>query len=142
MRKINYILTVTIISILATACGGGSEEVNQDLTQKRASLEAKKAELAVLRADIKMLEAEVALADPNPKANEILIAAMVPGKKEFVHSLQLRGAVESKKNVTLSSETMGIIRSVRVTEGQKVAKGDLLVSMDASILIAIAFHTK
>ncbi|SNT30228.1 RND family efflux transporter, MFP subunit [Ekhidna lutea] len=131
MRKIN-ILIITIFSTLMVACGGSED--NSSLAQKKAKLDSLKTQFSTLRTDIKTLEDEIARIDPEARANEILVATTVPGKKDFVHTLQLRANVESKKNVMLSAETMGVVRNVYVTEGQKVSKGDLLVSMDADIL--------
>ncbi|MEQ9231564.1 MAG: efflux RND transporter periplasmic adaptor subunit, partial [Cyclobacteriaceae bacterium] len=133
MKRIYQLTTLTVLIVVLAACGS-TEEATTDLASKQAKLDSLKADFAALNAQIKSLESEIAELDPDAKRNQILVTTLIPGKKEFRHNLQLRGSVESKKNVMLSAETMGVVQSVNVTEGQKVAKGALLLTLDASVL--------
>lgn len=128
MRKINQTLTiVAIISLLAAACG--QEE------DKMAQLKSLKDQRKELEAEIKTLEAELK-ADGLLKVdvNEISVNAIKIAPVSFNHEVEVRGAVESRKDVVLSAETMGRIISVNVSEGQSVSKGQLLIQLDADII--------
>ena len=55
-------------------------------------------------------------------------------QKTFIHEIRVQGNVETDQDVTLSSEMGGLITSIKVKEGQKVAKGQVIATVDASIL--------
>lgn len=136
MRKINHILTLTILSILAVACGGGSEETTSvnvlidggDV----AAIRAKKSELV---AQYKSLEDEIAQLDAaiaanTENANLPLVTVFQAKTEEFTHYVELQGDVTTKQNVLIYPETAGTLVQVHVNEGQRVTKGQLLGTID------------
>lgn len=134
MRKIYQLLTLPILAALVAACGGEAKEENMNLAAKKSKLDSLKGVFAELKAQIDVLEDEVAELDPDLKSNDILVEAVVPGKKEFVHLVSFRGSVMSRKDVTISAEAMGVAQAVNVREGDRVQQGQLLVKLDAAIL--------
>lgn len=141
----NFLQTTFILSVLVfvAACSSKSvESPNADLTKeeqktlekKKSKLTKLKSEMAELKSEINALEAEIAEIDPESDANEILVTTLQLNRKPFRHYLELRGSVESRKNVMLSAETMGRVEKVYVTEGQKVSKGQVLVLLDDDII--------
>ncbi len=54
----------------------------------------------------------------------------------FKHYIEVYGTVESDLNATLTAEMGGTIVIILVKEGQQVSKGQLLVQLDASILLS------
>ncbi len=54
--------------------------------------------------------------------------------RKYEHFIEVQGRVDGDKNVVISPVMGGIINQIHVVEGQQVNKGDLLVSLDASIL--------
>jgi len=141
----NFLQTTFILSVLVFVAACSSKSVdrpNADLTrEEQKTLEKKKSkltklknEMAELKSEIDALEAEIAEIDPETDANEILVTTLPLNKKPFRHYLELRGSVESRKNVMLSAETMGRVEKVYVTEGQKVSKGQVLVLLDDAII--------
>lgn len=128
--KLPSILLV-LLTVVAVSCGGNTN----DTEAKKAQLVELKKQVADLNTQIRTLEKEIAEADPSSvRGNETLVATMVPGRQNFERFMQLRGSVQSRKNVTLSAETMGAIQSLPATEGKKVNAGELLVALDGSIL--------
>ncbi len=106
-----------------------------DLETKKAELAEAKKSLAELKTQISTLESELAELDTTQKAeNVVLISSQKVEKIPFAHQVTFRGAVASKKNVTISAETMGRIESIRVREGQSVTKGQILIALDADII--------
>lgn len=129
--KNNIILSLLALTVVAASCGG------DDLSKKKQALSEKKKELQELKAEIKELEEAIAAADPafGKEVREALLVTTVPVKQEtFEHFVEVRGDVQSEKNVTISAETMGNVEQVPVTEGQQVNKGQLLVKVNADVL--------
>jgi RND family efflux transporter MFP subunit len=120
--------------VLAAAC---SKPAESSLDEKKAELEQARKEAAKLNAKIATLEKEISAKDPefakqNSKA--ILVSTFVAEKRPFEHKAELRGIVESRKNVLITAQTGGEIKRVHVREGQRVSKGQTLVSLDAEII--------
>jgi len=53
---------------------------------------------------------------------------------EFEHKIRVQGNVETDEDVLLTAEMGGLITSVKVKEGQKVSKGTIIATVDASVL--------
>ncbi|MEQ8903823.1 efflux RND transporter periplasmic adaptor subunit [Ekhidna sp.] len=134
MRKIKYIITLTILSAIAVACGSASGE--QGLPAKKNKLKELQSQAIELNAEIAKLEEEIKAEDPNfkEKNSSVLVSVETLSKKTFTHTVEIRGAVASKKNVLLSAEAMGKIEGIHVREGQKVSKGQTLVTLDSDVV--------
>ncbi|GAB5416537.1 MAG: efflux RND transporter periplasmic adaptor subunit [Crocinitomicaceae bacterium] len=52
----------------------------------------------------------------------------------FEHRIRVQGNVETDQDVLLTAEMGGLITSVKVKEGQKVSKGTVIATVDASVL--------
>lgn len=126
--KSNHLLTLIVIPALLMV-GCGKEE------DKLAQLKAFKEQKKELETQIKDLEAALrAEGLLKTEINEISITALKATPTAFSHEVEVRGGVESRKDVMLSAESMGRIVAIHVTEGQFVSKGKLLVQLDADII--------
>ena len=104
-------------------------------SQKRTQYESLKKKRIELDAQIKALKEEL-IASGEIKINDnskVLVDARPIKPRPFLHRVELRGAVASKKNVIVTSRTVGEVQSIQVKEGQSVAKGQLLVRLDDEI---------
>lgn len=63
-------------------------------------------------------------------------------RKTFEHKIQVQGNVETDQDVVFNAEMGGTITRVHVQEGQMVSAGQVLVSLDASILSSNANEIK
>ena len=54
--------------------------------------------------------------------------------KPFTHQIRVQGNIETDQNIILNAEMGGIITSIKVKEGQKISKGALVATVDASVL--------
>jgi RND family efflux transporter MFP subunit len=54
--------------------------------------------------------------------------------KTFVHEIKVQGNVETDQDIMLNAEMGGLITTINVKEGQKVNKGTVIATIDASIL--------
>ncbi|MBX2957288.1 MAG: efflux RND transporter periplasmic adaptor subunit [Cyclobacteriaceae bacterium] len=132
--KYNYLIIA--ITALAVACNAPADK-NADLETKKKQLEQAQVELAGLKDKIAALEKEIGEADPTfaQQINKaILVTTFVAEKKPFEHKVEVRGSVESRKNILISAQTGGEIQKVHVREGQNVSKGQVLVSLNADII--------
>jgi len=97
-------------------------------------LESLKSQLTELNTKIKTLEEELAAADPEFAAanrKSLLITTLPARKGTFTHYLEVTGSVLSKKNVTISSETVGRILEIPAIEGMRVTRGQVLARVDS-----------
>ncbi|NJN41398.1 MAG: efflux RND transporter periplasmic adaptor subunit [Flammeovirgaceae bacterium] len=127
-------LLALITGILGISCS--STEVS-DVDVKKSELENARAQMDELRVTISTLEKEIKALDPTFMVNNnaILVSVLNLNKKEFEHKVEVRGSVESRKNILISAQIGGKIVEVHVREGDKVKSGDLLVSLDADIIL-------
>lgn len=129
MKKIHYLGLVVIALIGITACeqGNTSDKMSQyeTLKEQRKELDIK---IKGLRDEL-IASGEIKISDNS----KVLVAARPLQTSSFFHKVELRGAVSSKKNVTLTSQTAGKIERISVKEGQSVKKGQLLVKLDDEI---------
>lgn len=131
MKKIIY-LSLIALSVLTLSC-----QQDDQLAERKEELAEKKSQLQELRSEISELEKEIAAQDPEfARANRraALVTVTPVTQKDFEHFVEVRGEVKSNKNVTISAETMGLINSIPVEEGQQVKKGAVLLTINASVL--------
>jgi RND family efflux transporter MFP subunit len=107
------------------------------------SLDAKKKALAQLRSEaseiqnkIKKLEEEIAVLDTSASGQEKVKQVMITDltKSEFRHFVAVQGMLEAEENLMVSSKMPGMIREVKVNEGDVVSKGQVLALLDDEVL--------
>lgn len=127
-------LYVLLILFVLAACG--NPEADSGLEAKKKELESARNEMISLKEKIGTLEKEIVAMDPTfaRNNNAVLISTWTMEAKPFAHFVDVRGAVESRKNVSLSAMTGGKVDQVYVREGQSVTAGQVLVSLEADIL--------
>lgn len=116
-------------TLILTACGQ-----NSTLDQKKAELETMRAQQKELGQQINDLETEIREEDPSfEQVTDLttLVSVLEVPTQEFHHKIEVRGSVESRKNIIVGAEIPGRINEIRVREGQRVTKGQLLMVLDA-----------
>ncbi len=128
----NSITTLIITAfglLLLTGCG------EEDLAAKKKALQEVKAKQVELKAKIAKLETEIAALDTSTTTIKTTsIEVMELGKTDFNHYVEIHGVVEASKNILAQPEASGRITSIKVREGQRVSRGDVIATIDASIL--------
>ena len=123
MKKQLIYSSLLMVSLL-TACGG--EE------QKLDKLKAKKSEL---RAELAKVQDQITALEAGLKEGFVPLVTLADVEnKTFVHKIIVQGNVETDEDVLLNAEMGGTITQVHVKEGQRVSAGQVLVTLDASIL--------
>jgi len=80
-----------------------------------------------------------------PEPAPVAVTTAFVEARELPDTVQAVGTVEASREAVLSSKIMGTITALRVDEGQRVAKGDVLIVLDAADIKAKqegAMHAK
>ena len=131
MKNIIYLLTITI---LLSACGGGSDEsvngviAKGDLEAIRAKKNEISAQQQLIETQIQSLDSAIAVLGNEEKFP--LVNTITTKTEVFNHYLELQGDVSTKQNVLIYPEMAGTLQKVYVKEGDRVSKGQLLASID------------
>nr|WP_299171482.1 efflux RND transporter periplasmic adaptor subunit [uncultured Allomuricauda sp.] len=131
MKRIIYIVLTTVV---LSSCGGrnnGSVEgviAGNDLEAIRAKRTEISEQQKALEKNLHMLDSAITSLDDNAKLP--LVTTIEAKAQKFNHYLELQGDVMTKQNVLVYPEMGGTLYRVYVKEGQKVAKGQVLASID------------
>ena len=126
-------ILLVLFSLLILSCGNEPDSVESliekgDVTQlreKKAELNKQQAELSK---KIDLLDAEIKKLDPNK--NFALVTTQKIKDTIFKHYAEVQGDVATDENIVVYPESAGILKDVRVDEGQKVSKGQILAIVD------------
>lgn len=128
-----YIL-ILFVAIVLASCGGAAKPGN-NLDEKKAKLVELEGKMKDIGAEIKTLREEVMKLDTNAAVftgRYVTAAGIQP--QAFVHKIEIQGTADSDENVIVTTDFGGTVEKVHVTEGQKVAKGQVLLSLDDDIV--------
>ncbi|OKL41030.1 efflux RND transporter periplasmic adaptor subunit [Pontibacter flavimaris] len=123
------IATASFILILGLAsCGSESD--------KQAQLEDLKTQQAQLQEQIEALEAELKTEGKTVAVQQKTVPVSVStlARDTFRHYLEVQGRVDFTQNVLVSAKVPGVLTSVRVERGDRVAKGQTMATIDAQVL--------
>lgn len=131
MKKAIYIALTA--ATLASCGSSGKNSVESVIeTNNLEAIRAKHTEISqqhkALEMELKTLDSAIAQLDDNAKLPLVTTIDVKPEK--FDHYLELQGDVTTKQNVLIYPEMAGTLYRVYVKEGQKVAKGQVLASID------------
>ncbi len=131
--KSRSIAAIFLATLFAVACGS----TDNTLEGKKQALTEAKAQLKDLQKTIRDLETEIVKEDPEFGKSSIkatLVTSVPAERTAFHHRIEVRGNVQSRTNVNISSEMMGQLVSVNVVEGQRVRRGDVIAELDSESL--------
>ena len=129
MLKMKNISTLVIAGLFLAGCS------QSDIEKKKVELAEAKEELATIKAKIATIEEEISDLDTTEKIDEgaaVKIAAIA--KSTFEHSINVHGVVEASKNIMVNPEVAGKITSIKVSDGQKISRGQVIAIIDNSII--------
>ena len=107
---------------------------NSNLENKKKKLDKLKNSLVETYSEIERLEKEIILLDSTfIKKNYELVSVSKLEKKSFINEIELRGNIESRKNVIVVPEVIGKYVNINVLEGQYVDKGTQLAKINSDI---------
>lgn len=118
------------LALAFTAC---APETDND--KKLAEYETAKSELEAQKAKVHELKMELQEAGLIQESDNLsLVTTFVLKQEVFEHTIDVRGSVQSRGNITLSPESPGQVTEVKVKEGDNVKKGQVLAIQDSEVL--------
>ena len=125
MKKLLFL----ILALIVISCGSTDRS-----EQLREQIKSKKDQVMTINNEIRSLEEELAgLDEEDPDKYKILVVAEEISYQPFQHYFIAHGSVESISEAFISPEINGQIKEIKVREGQRVQKGQLLVVLNTSI---------
>lgn len=133
MKALRISTIFIIAAIVVVSCGQNADT----LDAKKARIDEAMAEIKSLENEIATLKDEVKAEDPDygkVQENAELVTTLTAQQTSFSHKIEVRGNVQSRTNVYVSAETMGLITAVNVVEGQSIRKGQVLATIDSEMI--------
>jgi len=127
MRPTNFIFSATLAVALASC--GGAKDPNAELAKL-------KADQAATQAKIADLEAKTGAGKAAEASGAVPVSVLKVATQNFAGYLDVQGRVDFDQNATVGARSAGTLTSVRVQRGDRVRKGQVLATVDASILDA------
>lgn len=121
--------TFLILILILSSCSSDT------LKSKKKKLDNLKNSLVETYSQIDQLEKEISQLDSSYNSkNYELVSTSSLDRGSFTSKIELRGNIQSNKNVLIVSEAMGKFKNIFVDEGQYVEKGTVLASIDSEII--------
>jgi RND family efflux transporter MFP subunit len=133
MKKITQTtFGILSLSILLIACGAGAKDQKGAAGDLRKEIEKLKKEKSGIDAEIKKLEEQLAKADPEAaKSVAKLVAVDTLRVQDFQHYVDLQGKIDADGMAYVApSGQGGQVKAVFVKLGQRVGKGQLILTLD------------
>ena len=125
MRPTTLVLSA-FAALLLAACGG-TKDPKAELAELQKQQAETQAKITALAANNKA----VAPAQP-----AVPVTATVVKPENFASYLEVQGRIEFDQNATVPARMAGTLTSVRVVRGDRVSAGQVLATIDASVLDA------
>ncbi len=129
----NRFFLLAVLSLLGNAA---CNQKDDSLAGKKASLAELKAQSSKIQTEIQKLEAEIGALDSSAssevKVKQILFTEVQ--SSEFRHYVSVQGTLEAEDNLMVSPKMPGMVKDIRVKEGDVVSKGQVLVVLDDEVL--------
>jgi membrane fusion protein (multidrug efflux system) len=126
-------LGIILILFVIQACNRGSDD---SLQGKKDQLKSLREKVSAMQLEIKKLETDIALldtaAEKEQKVKQVLLTEV--RSSEFRHYVSVQGVLEAEENLMLSPRMPGMVKEIRVREGDVVAKGQVLAILDDDVL--------
>lgn len=97
----------------------------------KAELETYRSQLSEINSKIAELEAEIKKTEDTTLRTGVKVVLAEVKTEPFSHFFRTGAAAEAVQTAYISPEIGGQIQKIHVTEGQRVSKGDVLVSLNA-----------
>jgi len=127
MKKTAILMIALVISF--TAC-------NKTENSKETQLATLKAEQEEINEKIATLESELK-AEGKTVASEVAAVPVVVQPvvtQDFNHFLEVQGKIDFDQSAAISPKVPGVLTSVRVSRGDQVRKGQVMATIEASVL--------
>ena len=127
-----YFLAFGVLLSLAWFMGSCSSPPQGD----EARLQDLRESLSEKMEEVRLLEEEITAfsLSSSGRTYDALVTVYGVHPRSFKHELEIRGKVQSERNIVLAAETQGRVRRIYVKEGDRVSSGMVLVRLDDDVL--------
>jgi RND family efflux transporter MFP subunit len=135
MKKTLLIFT----SILLAQCGSSDKQTTAELIEggNLAAIQTKKTEVVktinAMQNELTLLNE--AIGEIDTQQQFLLVSAVIIQPTVYTHFADFQGTLETEKNIVVYPEIPGLLKSIHVSEGQKVKKGQLMATLSDSGLV-------
>lgn len=133
----NSILLLCIL--LFIQCGSSDKQTTAEIIASNdlAAIQTKKAEVVknmnTLKQELESLNEVIGQLDNEQKF--LLVTSIETKVAPYEHFVSFQGTLETDKNIVMYPEIPGLLKSIKVVEGQRVKKGDVLAIISDSGLV-------
>lgn len=133
----NSILLLCIL--LFIQCKSSDKQTTAEIIASNdlAAIQTKKAEVVknmnTLKQELESLNEVIGQLDNEQKF--LLVTSIVTKVAPYDHFVSFQGTLETDKNIVMYPEIPGLLKSIKVVEGQRVKKGDVLAIISDSGLV-------
>ena len=122
-------LSILILVLIVAGCGSGDQAA-----KIQEEIKSKKDQIMTLNAEVRELERELAeIQEEDPDKYKTLVVTRELKYRPFKHYFEAHGSVESVTEAFISPEVNGQIKQIKVREGERVQKGQLLIVLNTSV---------
>ena len=129
LKKYHFYGIFLPLLFLSTACGGDEEQQAEGASQSQSQQGGATEALT----EAPQIEENVAQKDTE-KSVVTLVRTLTLERKPFRHEIQLRGKLQSDRDIIIGSRTSGRVENIKVQVGEYVKKGALLLQLDTELL--------
>ena len=123
-----------IVGCTSTSTEENLKEKQAQLQELKAKISTKNQEIDQLKAQAQMLEQLIQKEAPTMLQQSTKVTVLQLQSHPFRHEIEVRGSIQSDKNIVLSAEASGRINKVYAKIGQQVSTGALLMRIDTELL--------
>jgi RND family efflux transporter MFP subunit len=111
----------------------------QETSNPAARLKELQAEQTRINAEIQKVKEELRQSGKSNGESETTKAKLVQmltlKEDSFRTWVEVQGTVDARQSIEVTAESMGVVRNIKVKEGQKVTKGQVLAELDQTVLL-------
>ena len=124
---------VIMLLVLAAGCGPQKDSKGGKLEADKTKLADLKKQDGDLRDKIQTLEDSIK-AEGGSEVKTIKVSVQDISLQPFRHYVEVQASVYAQDDINVNAQTPGVVKSISVSEGDKVTKGQVLASIDDAVI--------
>lgn len=128
------LISFVIIAFILYSCGRKSGEGLAEKIRLRDSCQTVVDELNIRIKELNEEIIELDTASGNYKRERVVSTKKLT-RETFWHFFEVQGVVEADKNILITPEISGIVKQIKVTEGQHVSSGQTLIILNTGVFL-------
>ncbi|MCK4943166.1 MAG: efflux RND transporter periplasmic adaptor subunit [Candidatus Aminicenantes bacterium] len=124
-----YLIILMILGLMA--CGKPAAKNPESIKKE---IQKTKQEIGKLEKKVKDLKLKLKANYPEEEKATLLVKTKTMKYETFEHSFIANGSIEAVREAMVGAELSGRVQTIHVKEGQRIQEGDLLVTLNSSII--------